>query len=234
MIASDSLRLAPSVRPDGRVFPANDTLNVLIAIEDQAVRLETAQWFEIRGHRARSASSSHEALAYCERGACDVVVCDLGSPETRVDFLRAAQGVDRPVPVIVVVRETEQYRGAGGRESLEFLRNGATDFIAAPYTFAELELRCRMACHVGRLRQENQRLRAETQPATPQRVEPREPPRVTTGIDTASLAAVERQHILDVLKSQRGNKARTAVLLGIHRRKLYRLLDRLQISLAAR
>lgn len=215
------------------MFPANDTLQVLIAVDDQAARLEATQWFENRGHRARSASSAHEALAYCERGTCDVVVCDLGSPETRVDFLRALQRLDRPVPVIVVVPEKEQYGGAGGRESLEFLRNGATDFIPAPYTFAELELRCRMACHVGRLRNENQQLRSERQPVAPPQLQTVEPQRVTA-IDTASLAAVERQHILDVLKSQRGNKARTAVLLGIHRRKLYRLLDRLQISLADR
>jgi DNA-binding NtrC family response regulator len=214
------------------MFPANDTLQVLIAVEDQATRLEAAQWFEMRGHRARSASSADEALAYCERGTCDVVVCDFGSPETQLDFLRAAQRVDRPIPVIVVVRQKDQSGRAGGRESLEFLRNGATDFIAAPYPFAELELRCRMACHVGRLRIENQQLRAERQPVAP-RLESVEPQRATA-IDTASLAAVERQHILDVLKSQRGNKARTAVLLGIHRRKLYRLLDRLQISLADR
>lgn len=215
------------------MFPANDSLQVLIAVEDQATRLEAAQWFEMRGHRARSASSADEAIAYCERGTCDVVVCDFASPETQLDFLRAAQRVDRPIPVIVVVREKDQSGRAGGRESLEFLRNGATDFIAAPYTFAELELRCRMACHVGRIRIENQQLRAERQPVTPPRLESVEPQRAAA-LDTASLAAVERQHILDVLKSQRGNKARTAVLLGIHRRKLYRLLDRLQISLADR
>ena len=229
MIAPDPLRMVSQARPEGRTFPANDTLQVLIALEDQGARLETAQWFEARGHRARSASSSHEALAYCERGACDVVVCDLGSAETRVDFLRAVQRLDRPVAVIVVVRAKDQQ---GGREALEFLRNGATDFVAASYSLPELELRCRMACHIGRLRSENQQLRTERQVAAP-RPESGEAQRAAA-IDTASLAAVERQHILDVLKSQRGNKARTAVLLGIHRRKLYRLLDRLQISLADR
>ena len=217
------------VRSEGRVFPANDTLQVLIALENQATRLEAAQWFEMRGHRARSASSADEALAYCERGNCDVVVCDVGTPETRVEFLRALQQLDRPVPAIVVLRDG----GNGGREAIEFLRNGAADFVSAACSLTELELRCRMACHVGRLRKENQQLRSERQAPPAPRLESAEPQKAV-GIDTSSLAAVERQHILDVLKSQRGNKARTAVLLGIHRRKLYRLLDRLQISLADR
>lgn len=43
-----------------------------------------------------------------------------------------------------------------------------------------------------------------------------------------SLAAIERTHVLDVLKSCQGNKARAARALGIHRRKLYRLLERFE------
>lgn len=45
-----------------------------------------------------------------------------------------------------------------------------------------------------------------------------------------TLEARERQHILEILRRERGNKAKAARVLGIHRRKLYRLLDRLQID----
>lgn len=40
------------------------------------------------------------------------------------------------------------------------------------------------------------------------------------------LEDLEKAHILDVLRQQGGNKARAARALGIHRRKLYRLLER--------
>jgi DNA-binding NtrC family response regulator len=46
----------------------------------------------------------------------------------------------------------------------------------------------------------------------------------------ASLASIEKAHVLDVLKSLNGNKARAARALGIHRRKLYRLLERFGLS----
>jgi len=43
------------------------------------------------------------------------------------------------------------------------------------------------------------------------------------------LDEMERAHIIDVLHKEKGNKARTARALGIHRRKLYRLLERYKI-----
>lgn len=45
------------------------------------------------------------------------------------------------------------------------------------------------------------------------------------------LADVQRAHILEVLKRERGNKARTARALGVNRRSLYRLLDKYGIQL---
>lgn len=44
------------------------------------------------------------------------------------------------------------------------------------------------------------------------------------------LEDLERSHIMEILKRENGNKARAARVLGIHRRKLYRLLERYGIS----
>ena len=49
--------------------------------------------------------------------------------------------------------------------------------------------------------------------------------------DGDHLADIQRAHILEVLKRERGNKARTARTLGINRRSLYRLLDKHRIQL---
>ena len=46
--------------------------------------------------------------------------------------------------------------------------------------------------------------------------------------DGVKLDDVQRLHVLEVLRQQGGNKAKTARVLGIHRRKLYRLLERFE------
>lgn len=46
------------------------------------------------------------------------------------------------------------------------------------------------------------------------------------------LAAVERAHVVDVLRRQHGNKARAARVLNVNRRSLYRLLQRYEIRSA--
>ncbi len=46
----------------------------------------------------------------------------------------------------------------------------------------------------------------------------------------SDLASLERSHIIAVLNDHDGNKAQAARALGIHRRKLYRLLERYQIN----
>ena len=51
------------------------------------------------------------------------------------------------------------------------------------------------------------------------------PPNETPSTEV-QLEKIERDHIVEVLERCRGNKAQAARMLGIHRRKLYRLLDR--------
>ena len=55
-------------------------------------------------------------------------------------------------------------------------------------------------------------------------------PPVVLGSDPMKLSTLERGHIVQVLKQQKGNKARAARVLGIHRRKLYRLIERYGIA----
>ena len=48
--------------------------------------------------------------------------------------------------------------------------------------------------------------------------------------DVTDLESIERSHVQDVLQRCDGNKAQAARMLGIHRRKLYRLLERLGLA----
>ncbi len=49
-------------------------------------------------------------------------------------------------------------------------------------------------------------------------------------VDSPRLEDLERAHIVEILKRENGNKASAARVLGIHRRKLYRLLERYHIG----
>ena len=50
------------------------------------------------------------------------------------------------------------------------------------------------------------------------------------GAPPENLAAVERAHVVDVLRRERGNKARAARTLGVNRRSLYRLVEKFAIA----
>jgi len=54
-----------------------------------------------------------------------------------------------------------------------------------------------------------------------------------TGAVTDDLATIQRAHVVDVLRRERGNKARAARALGVNRRSLYRLLDKFDIQMVA-
>lgn len=65
------------------------------------------------------------------------------------------------------------------------------------------------------------------------------PPEVTRRADSSSassngptddLASIQRSHIVELLRRENGNKARTARMLGINRRSLYRLLEKYCIA----
>lgn len=51
-------------------------------------------------------------------------------------------------------------------------------------------------------------------------------PSAGSASDSSRLDEIEKAHIVEILEREKGNKARAARALGIHRRKLYRLLER--------
>ena len=47
--------------------------------------------------------------------------------------------------------------------------------------------------------------------------------------DTDALSEIQRAHVVEILNREHGNKARTALALGLNRRSLYRLLEKYEI-----
>ncbi len=52
----------------------------------------------------------------------------------------------------------------------------------------------------------------------------------TLAVQGDRLDDIAKAHVLEVLERENGNKAKAARVLGIHRRKLYRLLERFEAN----
>jgi len=61
-------------------------------------------------------------------------------------------------------------------------------------------------------------------------VSPKESPAAQVSSGSNHLADIERAHVLEVLKRERGNKARAARSLGVNRRSLYRLIEKYHLQ----
>jgi DNA-binding NtrC family response regulator len=55
-------------------------------------------------------------------------------------------------------------------------------------------------------------------------------PAATTGSDPRQLHEVERRHVLEILRQEKGNKVHPARVLGISRRALYRLIEKYHLA----
>jgi transcriptional regulator of acetoin/glycerol metabolism len=59
----------------------------------------------------------------------------------------------------------------------------------------------------------------------------RKAPRATQqNLGETDLETIQREHIAEIIRSENGNKVRAARALGVSRRTLYRLIERLDIE----
>jgi DNA-binding response OmpR family regulator len=114
---------------------------VLIVEDDPLIGLSLQRALEASGYTARWVPDGAVALAAVRAGAPDLVLLDLGLPDTDgVDLARALVTLHPALPVIMLTARTEEADVVSG------LHAGAVDYVTKPFRLAELL--ARVAAHL--------------------------------------------------------------------------------------
>ena len=110
----------------------------LLIIEDDATTLDyIVKGFHEKGHSTDSASTGPDGLYLATTGAYDVIVLDRMLPQMDgLTVLSAIRATNNHTPVIIL--------SALGHvdERIKGLRGGSDDYLAKPFSFQELLVRC--------------------------------------------------------------------------------------------
>lgn len=130
-------------------------INLLIVEDDADFRDLSARWMQRKGHTVAAAAGGAEALSLCERQHFDVGVFDLNMPGmSGMELLQRIRDADIDLEVIILT-------GQGTIESaVQSMKMGAGDYLTKPCPLGDLEHHCELARERGRLRRENERLKA--------------------------------------------------------------------------
>ena len=110
---------------------------VLLIEDDPTIRIALSRALAERGHAITSARSALEGLRLAVEGSPDLVVLDLGLPDLDGrEMLRMLRAVTA-VPVIVATARDQE------AEIVAVLDAGADDYLAKPFSAAQLDARIR-------------------------------------------------------------------------------------------
>ena len=122
--------------------PADEATSgpVVLVVEDDAeTRHVVARELSARGYRVEQAADGRSALDHWEARRPDVVLLDLGLPDT--DGLQIIRRIRREAstPIVILSGRYEE------REKVEALDRGADDYVTKPFGVDELNARLRVA-----------------------------------------------------------------------------------------
>ena len=113
---------------------------VLVADDEPAIRRLLRTSLPTQGWRVIEAASGAEALAAVARGGADVLLLDLGLPDTDgLDVIRTLRGAGSALPIVVLSARDDE------RGKVAALELGADDYVTKPFGMAELVARLRTA-----------------------------------------------------------------------------------------
>lgn len=212
--------------------------SLLVIDEDSDFAETVTRRYERRGFAVDHATSATEVSALADDRRYSIVLIRLSATTTRqLTLLEASHALANDCQVIAIATR-EQLENAS-----ETIPEGVSDCFVKPLIWGELDWRIFKAQQrFLELRQAEGRgadsgeagIGSEDLQAAPysHAATPTIGTHASAGDQTLeTLAKVQRAHILEVLKRERGNKARTARALGVNRRSLYRLIEKFQIAM---
>lgn len=132
-----------------------DPIAILIVEDDADFRDSSVRWMKRMGHHVSAAASGAEALSLLDRQRVDVAVLDMNMPGMNgLELLQRIKVDELDLEVIILT-------GQGTIESaVQAMKIGACDYLTKPCPLGELEHHCHLARERGRLRRENEQLKA--------------------------------------------------------------------------
>ena len=110
---------------------------VLIVEDDHTIRVGVVRALRDRGHAVASAGTAMEGLKLAVGEKPDVVLLDLGLPDTDgLEMLRMLRAVSQVPVIVVTARRTEG-------EMVQALDAGADDYVVKPYGADQVDARIR-------------------------------------------------------------------------------------------
>ena len=196
--------------------------------------------FARRGFTVQHAVSADEVSPPVDERRYSIVLVRLGATTARqLEILKDSKALANDCQVVAVATR-EQLENAS-----EAIPEGVSDCFVKPLIWGELDWRIFQAQQRFLQLRHAEAKGAESagESAGGSRLHAADAFQATSsmieGHATASaqiadtLAKVQRAHILEVLRREGGNKARTARALGVNRRSLYRLIEKFQIALSS-
>lgn len=210
----------------------------LLVVDEDSDFVETVtRRFARRGFVVQHAASAAEVSAPADAQRYSIVLVRLGATTARqLEILKESKALSDDCQVIAIATR-EQLENAS-----EAIPEGISDCFVKPLIWGELDWRIFQAQQrFLELRRAEARgadaggasvgpAHLHAADAFPAACSPTGGQAAGPAHSADTLAKVQRAHILEVLRREGGNKARTARALGINRRSLYRLIEKFQIA----
>src|SRR5438105_4494477 len=117
-----------------------DSAEILLIEDDAEIRRFLRTTLSAEHYRLHEATTAAQGIAQVSIGQPDVVVIDLGLPDTDgIEVIRHLRQVNRNLPIIVLSVRSQE------RDKIMALDAGADDFVNKPFAVGELLARLRAA-----------------------------------------------------------------------------------------